>query len=35
MHFDKHYDAQDSLSCIRIPGMEGLVLLGQQMLAAH
>lgn len=35
IHFDTHYDAQDSLSCIRIPSTEGLVLLGQQLLAAH
>lgn len=35
IHFDKHYDAQDSLSCIRIPSMEELVLLGQQLLAAQ
>lgn len=35
IHFDKHYDAQDSLSCIRIPGTGGLVQLGQQLLAAH
>ena len=35
IHFDVHYDAQDSLSCIRIPGTDGLVQLGQQLLASH
>lgn len=35
IHFDNHYDTQDSLSCLRIPGTRELVQLGQQMLAAR
>ena len=34
-HFDRHYDGQDSLSCMRIPGTGELVQLGQQMLSAQ
>ena len=35
IHFDYHHDTQDSLSCLRVPSTQELVLLGQQMLAAE
>ena len=35
IHFDRHSDRQDSLSCIRVPGTDELVRLGQKLLAAR
>lgn len=34
IHFNSSYDLQDSLSCLKIPSTQELVLLGQQMLSA-
>ena len=34
IHFNSSYDSQDSLSCLKIPGTQELVLLGKKMLSA-
>jgi hypothetical protein len=34
IHFNSSYDSYGSLSCLKIPSTQELVLLGQQMLSA-